>query len=355
MPVLRLKSPNIAREIQIETAEVMAREHADTLSGNAEIVYNSNAYAEVRPRVAGLVRSIETDEGHVHKKGDLLATVDAADVGTAKAQYLSILPLVKLAEATFKRTQELTKANALPLKDELEASTILNRSRADLLNATQRLRNLGFNDEDLAEIDRNKDTASLLRIICPIDGTIVNRHAVSGEAVDPLHQLFIVADIRLMWAWIDVYESDIDRVRAGQLVTFEIGGVEGRVFKGHVDWIDTAVNPATRTIRVRAEIDNQEGRLRSNQFGRAEIVVGQAHQAILLPKNAVQSYRGFLLVFLARPDGSYRTQRIVLESENEFVPGWVEARWGVQPGEKVVTTGSFLLKAELVKVMNTEE
>jgi cobalt-zinc-cadmium efflux system membrane fusion protein len=353
LPVLRLKSPEIARQIQLETSDVTTCVHADTLSGNAEIVYNANAYAEVRPRVAGIVRDIETDEGHFHKKGDLLAVVDSSDVGTAKAQYLVVLPLVQLAEATLKRTQELTRANALPLKDELEASATLNRWKADLLNAAQRLRNLGFKDEDLVEIERKKDTSSLLRIVSPIEGTVVSRHAVSGEAIDPLHQLFVVADIRVMWAWIDVYESDIDRVKPDQKVTFRIGGLEDRAFEGRVDWIDTAVNPATRTIRVRSEIGNPDGRLRSNQFGRADIVVGQPHQATLVPKEAVQSTGQFDVVFIVQPDGSYRTQRVLIGEAKDVAPGALEATWGVQPGEKVVTTGSFILKAVLLKKLES--
>jgi cobalt-zinc-cadmium efflux system membrane fusion protein len=348
LPVVALASPEIARRIGLETTKAVARKHAMTIVGNAEIVYNSNTYAEVTPRVAGIIREILTDEGKVHKKGDVLIVIDSAEVGSAKASYLASLPVVELARSTLERTRALTRQNALPLKDELEAQATLNRATADLLNAEQRLRNLGFTDADLAQAARSRDTSSLLKITSPIEGTIVSRHAVTGEAVQATSQLFVVADLRVMWAWIDVYEADIERVKAGQPVRFVIGGFESKVFEGHVDWIDAAVNPTTRTIRVRAEIENPDERLRSNQFGRAEIVVGREHEAVFLTRDALQQLDGVPLVFLRQPDGRFRPQRLVVD-EAEALGDEVEVAWGLAPGQEVVTTGAFLLKSELQK------
>ncbi len=348
LPLIRLKSPAVARRIGIETAAVEERLHADTLIGNAEVVYDGNAYAEIRPRVAGFIHEIRTDEGSVVKAAECLIVVNSAEVGSAKAAYLGALPVVKLAEATMQRTRSLTQANALPLKDELEAQTSLNRSKADLLNATQRLRNLGFSEAELAQIASDQDTSSLLEVVSPIEGTVVQRHAVSGEAVEASTQLFGVADLRNMWAWIDVYENEIGRVKAGQAVRFWIGGADAEPFLGHVDWIDAAVNPTTRTIRVRAILKNEAGRLRANQFGQAEILVGQEHEALFIPRDAVQTIDEQMVVFLAQPDGTYRPQRILVETGERLV-GEYEVEWGLKAGDLVVTTGAFLLKSEVLR------
>jgi cobalt-zinc-cadmium efflux system membrane fusion protein len=349
LPVIRLDTPAIAARVGLETALVESRRHARAISGNAEILYNDHFYADVIPRVAGIVREVHAEHGQRVKPGDVLVVVDSAEVGSAKAQYLAALPVVKLAEATLKRTQELTRSNALPLKDELEAATALNRARADLLNAAQRLRNLGFTESELVDIERNRDTTSLLRVVAPIEGTVVERHAVIGEAVEARHALVTVADLREMWAAIDVYESDIVGVQPGQPVTVTITGLEPRVFTGDVHFIETSVNRETRTIRVVAEVHNQDDLLRANQFGRGSIVVGQPHDAVLVPTSAIQSFQGADLVFLVQPDGSYRPQRIELGTEPDFVPGMREVEWGLSPGQRVVTTGAFLLKSELVE------
>lgn len=344
--MIRLSSPEVAVRIGLETARVAERSHADVIRGNAEIMYHEHAFAEVRPRVAGLVDQIAVEHGTVVRKGDLVAVIDSAEIGAIKANYLSTLPVVELAEATLERTRSLTQANALPMKDELEARTSLYRARADLLNASQRLRNLGFTDSDLAKIAQEQDTSSLVRIVAPIDGTVIERHAVPGEAVEPNHQLVAITDLSAMWALIDVYENDIERVLPGQDVTFQIAGVPGRTFHGVVEWVDAAVDPATRTIRVRAELENTDGRLKANEFGFAEIRVGEPHPARFVPADAIQLIDGNHVVFLPEPEGTYRPQRIVLES-GEQLSGEEEVVWGLNAGDEVVTTGSFLLKSEM--------
>lgn len=349
LPVIRLARPETARRIGLETAPVEERPHAETIVGNAEVTYDAHTFAEVLPRVAGIVREVHAAHGQAVKPGDVLAVIDSAEVGSAKARYLGVLPMVKLAEANSRRIEELVRSNAKPLKDELEATAALNRARADLLDTAQRLKNLGFTDDDLEQIERNRDVDSRLDITCPIEGTVIERHAVIGEAISAQHTLVQVADLRELWAWVDIREGDITRIEPGMPVELTISGLEGRTFRGDVHWIDAAVNRATRTIRVIAEIANDDGLLRANQFGRGTIVLGDPHTAVLVPREAVQTLGATPLVFLAAADGSYRPQRIALRGEPEVVRGMAEVEWGLEPGTSVVTTGSYLLASELVE------
>jgi cobalt-zinc-cadmium efflux system membrane fusion protein len=347
LPLVRLASARTAGQIGLETAPTTRQRHGHRLVGNAEILYNANLYAEVRPRVAGLVREIQTDEGVAERRGDVLAVIDSAEVGAAKARYLGVLPDVELARSTLDRTVTLVSRGAAPQKNELEARAALNRARAGLLDAQQRLLNLGFTDADLAELTRTQDTTSLLKVVAPIDGTVISRHCVRGEAVEPSSQLFVVADTGAMWAWIDIDESEVSQVEAGQDVTFTITGTDAPAFTGHVEWIAPEVNPATRTIRVRAMLDNVNGRLRANQFGRAEIAVGDEHDTVFVPRAAVQTFGKAHLVFLPQDGGRFRPQRVVTRRTES--PEEVEVDWGLRPGQTVVTTGSFLLKTEILK------
>ena len=123
--------------------------------------------------------------------------------------------------------------------------TALNQAQASMMDAEQKLRNLGFGDAELAEILKTKDTRNLLNVVAPIDGTVVARHAVKGEAVQATAQLFAVADTSKMWLWIDVYESDIQKVKPGQAVSFTISGTtpdDGHATVGQVTWVGTEVN-----------------------------------------------------------------------------------------------------------------
>src|SRR5262249_3721657 len=147
-----------------------------------------------------------------------------------------------------------------------------------------RLRNLGFSDPDIARIARANDSSNQLEVVAPIDATITAWDATPGEAIEPTTQLFAMADITTMGLWVDVYESSIASVDVGQPVTFTISGTEAPVFSGRVTAVGTEVNPTTRTTRVRAEMENPDGRLRANQFGRARIRVEPEHDAVVVPR-----------------------------------------------------------------------
>jgi cobalt-zinc-cadmium efflux system membrane fusion protein len=117
---------------------------------------------------------------------------------------------------------------------------------------------------------------------------------------------------------------------------------------GQVTWVGTEVNDRTRTTRVRAELTNPSGRLRANQFGKAEIIVGDEHRALLVPKAAVQRNKSVDLVFLPQDElGVYLPQRVVTKKSSR--DDFIEVAWGLKPGQRVVTKGAFLLKTEIMK------
>ncbi len=351
LPLVRFASARLARQIGIETIAAVEESHDHTLVANAETAYDANNYAEVTPRVSGFLFSVDADLGSVVRRGERLAVVDSAEVGGAKMRYIAALSVLRLAEVTLERTKALLLREAVPARRELEDLTATNQAQAEMLDAEQRLRNLGFDNEALA---RNKETGgagSRIDVVAPIDGTVVARHAVKGEAVQATTELFAIADTSRMWLWIDIYESDIGTVKVGQSVSYAISGTDaddsGHAFVGEVTWVGSEVNPTTRTTRIRAELINASGRLRANQFGRAEIRVGDEHKAVVVPKAAVQRKDQTDVVFLPEEEGVYRPRRVVTKPTNRN--DVVEVTWGLEPGQRVVTKGAFLLKTEIMK------
>ncbi len=349
---IRLASAKVAKRVGIQTGLVTEEVHAHRLFANAETAYDANRYAEISPRVNGFLRGVRVDLGKVVRRGDILADVDSSQVSAGKTQLITSHAAVNLAKVTADRVQALSRSGAVPGKAELEVMTALNQAQANAMDAEQKLRNLGFDDAALNQILKTKDTKNLLEITAPIDGSVVLRHAVMGEAVTPDSRLFVVADTSRMWLWIDAYEGDITKIAPGQPVSFYIAGTdpknEGLAFEGKVNWVGSEVNDKTRTTRVRAELLNPDGRLRANQFGRAEIQVSPEHKAVVVPKAAVQRKDGTDLVFLPEDEpGHYRAQRIVSKSTDHS--DVVEVTWGLKPGQRVVTKGAFLLKTEIMK------
>ena len=348
LPTVRLASAKLAEQVGIQTTTATEENHAHKLTANAETAYDANRYADVTPRVSGFLREVRVDLGKVVKRGEVIAVVDSAEVSTAKAQYITAKAAEGLAQITYDRTRPLAREGVLARKGEVETLTALNQAKASLLDASQRLKNFGFDDAGLERIIQKNDITSFLDVVSPLEGTVVVRHAVNGEPVQAATQIFSVTDTGVMWLWVDVYESDIAAVEVGQKVAFRVSGNDSAVFTGTVNWIGTEVNQQTRTTRIRAELANPRGKIRANQFGQAEIQVGEEHKAVVVPKAAVQRKDGVDVVFLPEEEGGvYRPQRVVAKPTDRG--DVLEIAWGLKPGQRVVTKGAFLLKTEIMK------
>jgi membrane fusion protein, heavy metal efflux system len=351
LPMVRLASGELPGDIGLKTASVIEEEYARELTANAETAYDANRYAEIVPRVRGYVREARVDLGKAVKAGETLAVVDSSEVSTGKTQYLSADAAFKLANDTNRRVHSLLASNAIAVKEEIATRTAFNQAKASVLDAEQRLRNFRFDTAALEDVLKTGDTRPILEIPSPIDGTVILRHAVLGEAVEPTANLFTVADTSKLWLWIDVYERDIAQVREGQTVAFSVSGVsssnEGAIHTGRITWVGAEVDEKTRTTKVRAEIPNPGGTLRAHQYGKARIRIEEPHKALTVAKAAIQRYENTDLVFLTEKGSSYRPQRI--KSRPIDRRDSVEVTWGLKPGQEVVTDGSFLLKTEIMK------
>ena len=343
---VQFRSPEIARAAGLEYTRVESRTVTQTILCNAEVTYDANRYAHLASRAPGVVREVSKDLGQAVTTGEILAVVDAADLGTAKAEHLQALALVSLWEKNHAREERLLESKVATERDALEAESRLTESRIALSRASQRLSTLGLSDAQLEEVSKKQDTSSLLPLPAPFSGVVVERSAVVGDVVDTRQPLLSVADMSLMWAMLDIYESDLPKVRSGQAVVFEADGLPGERRGGRVTWVSSHVDRRTRTLKVRAEITNQDGLLRAGMFGKAIITLRKNEAALVVPKESVQWEGCCNVVFVKRSEASFEPRKVTLgyETDRFFV---VER--GVNEGETIVTTGSFLLKTEILK------
>ena len=158
--------------------------------------------------------------------------------------------------------------------------------------------------------------------------------------------LFEIVDVSSMWAELDIPEADLGLVKAEQEVTITVDGVKGTSFRGRVTYVAPALDPQTRTARARVSLENPDGHLRANMFGRAAISLGATRTSVMIPREAVQRVDSVELAFVALAPGEYEARRIKTGAVDGDAIGVLE---GVKEGEPVVTTGSFLLKTETLK------
>lgn len=345
---ITLASAETARIIGLEYSEVKAAPLSRDIERTAELAYNANKYARLSSRAGGVVSEILKDLGESVKKGDVLAVVDSTDLGAAKSDLLQAIETSKLWETNAARERKLVEKGVGIERDALEADTKAAESRIGVNRAKQKLRTFGLSKEQIATVEKESDTSSLLQLLAPFDGMVVERSAVMGEVVDPTKALLAIADTSTMWAIVDFSESDLAVLKVGLDATVTADGLPGQSFTGRLTWISTQIDPRTRTLKGRIELDNGEKMLRANMFGRVRVKAGVSGEAIVIPKEAVQWEGCCNIAFVrAGADGkTFRPARLVLAFD---AGDRYEVTDGLKPGDVVVTRGSYILKNEILK------
>ena len=181
----------------------------------------------------------------------------------------------------------------------------------------------------------------------PGDGVVIARSVNPGQVVPSGQELFLVTDLKTVWVIGDLYEKDFATVRVGSPATVMVTSASDRQLRGRVAYIDPRVDPATRTAKVRIEVPNVSGDLRLGMFVNVSFETGGPRMT-LVPRSAVQSIGDRSVVYVPADgeEGRFIERTVKLGRATGDV---VEVLAGVKPGERVVTDGSFFLRAEATR------
>jgi len=374
---IQFSSDDAVKKAGVDVAVVARQKMTDTISAPGEITYDQTHYARLSSRLPGTVWYVAKNVGDWVRAGDVLALVNAAEVGQAKTELMQALVQAELQQQMVNRLDGLASQGIVPGRQWQAAQAELAQAEAQLLSAQQTLLNLGLpvDLELLRSLSRgqrleqlrflgipthhtehlaaSETTANLLPVTTPLDGVIVSRDVVAGEAVDASRELFAVADTSRMWLTLSVTLEDAERLAPGQMADFHPDGTEESV-RGTLDWISTTADPQTRAVRVRAELPNPAGHLRHGTFGAGRIILREEPQAIVIPNEAVHWDGDCHVVFVR--DRNYFASRASLKvfHVRTVRPGARDERFteiivGVMPGEVVAAKGSDVLRAEMLK------
>ncbi len=333
---VKLQSADIASEVGIETAKALPGGEAGTILATATIVADNAKSALVNLRVPGVIRAFKVELGSRVATGDPLASIESASVGEGRAKLLAARARVSVADSTYRREKQLFDMGVTSRKDFQAAGQSLEEARAELASASATLGMIGTETGE----------AGIYELRAPIAGVITQRNFTVGTLVDEADPLIEIMDTSLLWADIDVPESRAPLVSAGKRVVLKVDGLPDREFEGTIRYVAPAVDPRTRTVKARAALDNREGVLRANMYAQARIFADVGSSSVAIPRAALQEAGGGQIVFVPVSPGDYMTRRVrVLPSDG----GMVAVTEGLQAGETVVTTGSFLLKTETLK------
>jgi len=343
---IRLASPEIAEEAGLRLENVKSGDWNRTVECYGEVQFDRTKYALISPRSGGIVKSVEVDLGRAVKQGDVLAHVDSIDFGRAKADYLRAWTEFERWTWMGESFDRAGTGGGIALREKVEARASLEAASVELAISAQDLKNFGLGAEDIERIRLNKDTRTDLPIRAPFDGAVVDLNAVVGERIEAGQPLCAVADLSKVWVAVDAPADDLQMLELGSPMSFRPDSLIGETFTGTVTWISPQIDERTRTAKVRMEIDNKDGLLRAGQFGRGSILEEERSDAIVVPREAVQWDGCCNVVFVEESRGVYQPRKLRIGSETaqECV-----VLAGLVPGERVVTTGSYLLKTEILK------
>lgn len=185
-----------------------------------------------------------------------------------------------------------------------------------------------------------------LELKAPIDGVIVERKSAVGEQVDKTKEIFTVSDPTSLWLIAEVKERDIGAVRVGEQAQFKVIAYPDEMFRGKVVRVGNEVEKESRTVEVRVEVDNSDGRLKPGMFADVEITTDVLENVLVISDAALETDEDRQVVFVDLGGNRFEKRTVQLGREQN---GRVQIVGGVKPNEKVVTEGSFVLKSELLK------
>jgi len=330
--------PDMVRDLRLTSAPAELRASGEGVTALGELRVNEDAYAEVRAPVPARASKLLVGIGDEVTPAQPLLELQSVEVGKAVADYVRDRAHAQLAAQTLERKRGLAAERILPQRELQESEADAAAATADLEAAAATLTALGIRMGDV------RSTDAFLTLRAPIAGTVLDRSVVLGQMVDPAVTLMRIADLSRLWLIAHVFERDAVRVDAGAAVKASFPALPGRTYAGTVARVGEQVDPSSRTIPIRIEVEN-DGVLRPGMSANAWVPLRDSGANIVaVPSAALQRCDDGWCVFIARDASTFEVRPV--GRGRDLGGGEVEVLNGLQAGKTVIVDGAFLLKAE---------
>ena len=344
-------TPEQLQRAGIKNETVGERISTDATGQQTTGVVQPNAYREtpVMSLVGGIVRSVGPELGQNVRKGQTVAVVFSNELADAQSRYLAAVAELDEHHKHHARTEKLVAIGAAS-HEELELATSkLKAAESGVANLRQRLLLLGLGSQRVNGLRSTSQVTSDVSLPAPASGTVTSRTVNSGEVIEANKEILRVTDLSSVWVVGQVYEKDLGKIHIGSGATITSDAYRGRVFRGRVSYVDPRLDPATRTAQVRIELANPGQALKIGMYVNVAFpTIGGAENTVpVVPVAAVQNINNQQAVFVATKDSNVFVLRPVrLGPESNGLYPVLE---GLAVGDRIVTEGSFLLRAEWLK------
>ena len=333
------KAPQLSSFKTVEAKPVNSGEERFT----GRVTWNEDYAVRIYSPVAGQVAKIVADVGQKVAPGDDLALLHSSDYGQALSDYLKAMASLTQAEKTFKRQKDLTAYGAVATKDVEQAKADYDSAVAERDRALAALQRYGTTSGDFSD---------LYHLRSPISGHVVDKKINNGQEVRPdmilgsttdvITPLFTVADPSHLWVMLDVPETDLNELKAGQDVELRTPAYPGRVFPGKLVIVGASLDPQTRVVHARANVENPDGALKAEMYVTVNVKLPTSEGvSVEVPASAVIYLDGKYYVFVPDKSDPNKYSRREVTVLHERSAGATVVVQGVRPGERVVSDGGL--------------
>ena len=271
---------------------------------------NQRNMAEITTLVRGRVIEVYADLGQEVKANAPLAILYSSELGLAQSAYLKAKAKLHVAEQAFNRAQFLLQEQVIGEAEAQRRQAELLSTQAEANESHDRLKLLGMNEEEFNRLDRSRKIRSVVPIVAPFGGRIIGRKLTRGEVVETTENLFVIADLSEVWVQANIPEKDIPFVHSvhasgGTQVEVRINAYPKEVFEGTITYVGDVLDPITRTMQLRSELPNRDGRLKPEMFATIRLFSEAQPDRLAIPEAALQRDQGRTFVFVQRGANEY--------------------------------------------------
>ncbi|MFB3825745.1 MAG: efflux RND transporter periplasmic adaptor subunit [Bryobacteraceae bacterium] len=356
------------REAGVEVAPAELRSLPQVLRSTARLTNDENHTWRVGAITEGRIVMVLANPGDPVREGQVMARMHSHDIHEARAEYRKAVARLAeaksghdFAERARDRARRLLELKAASQEQVEHAETALRSAQSAVASAQveverTRAHLVEFLGIAADPVDHNspthRDEDDYIPVRAPASGVVLTRNITPGTVVTPANDLFVVSDLSRLWALAEVTEESLPKLRQGMPVRIYVQAYGQRAFPGRIGKVGESLDPATRTVKVRVDTPNPDGRLKPEMYASTEMDLGSSERAVFVPEEAVQEVRGQTSVFVRKAPNRFEVRPV---RTGRSLSGAVEIVNGVAGGEPVAVRGAFILKSEFLKASMAEE
>ena len=304
-----------------------------------EISFDEDNVVRVYPIVSGSVENVNASLGDYVKKGQIIATLLSTDISQYQRDYNVAKTDVDIAQRNYTRSKELFETRSIAEKELIETERILENAKHEFNERKQILELYGGS--------ALKNDA-VFNLISPNSGYIVERNINQGTQIrtDNANPLFVISDLKTVWVWANVYESDLSKVKEGDEVKVSTIAYPDKVFAGRISRTGTVLDPQTRVMKVRTELSNGEGLLKPDMFATVYISPSKSNQILVVPTAAIVIENNRYWVMKAVQNNTFVKTEVTL---GKVLGSNTQILSGLNAEEKVVSEGALFIQTAFNK------